>query len=105
MKKALFICLAFAAFGMVSMTTENGSNALIDVNSSAKEYVYIYLQNECDHSVKYEYKYPGHGSSGSVSANYKQRVTLQTGAKLYIDGSFLTEITSSDDKKIFVICE
>jgi hypothetical protein len=105
MKNILLICLAFAALGMVSMTSDLSNDRLVDVDSSAKEYVYIYLQNDCDEDIKFEYKYPGHGSSGSVAANYKQRITLQVGAKLYIDGSFLKEIEASDDKKVFIICK
>ena len=95
MKKLLFMYLALATFGMMSMSSDEASTT---VNGEQREYVYIKLKNECDHAVKYEYKYSGGGTSGSLSANYQRQITLQTGAKLYIDGNFIKEITKGDDK-------
>lgn len=71
---------------------------------SADGYVYIYLKNTCSHDVKYEVKYSGHGSSGTVYKSNKQRLTVQPGAKIYIDGELLMEVEDSDDGETFTVC-
>ena len=102
MKKLLLICLAFAALGIMSMSYNDSTNSPKTVNA---EYVYIKLKNDCDHAVKYEYKDSGSGTSGTLSANYTRQITLKTGAKLYIDGQFLKEITISDNTQVIIACE
>lgn len=101
MKKLLLMCLALATFGMMSMSSDR---PFTSSDGEPGEYVYIKLKNECDHAVKYEYKYSGGGTSGSLSANYQRQITLQTGAKLYVDGNFIKEITKSDDKQVIIAC-
>ena len=51
MKKLLFMCLALAAFGMVSMSSDQ---SLTVIDGEPREYIYIKLKNECDQAVKYE---------------------------------------------------
>lgn len=102
MKKLLFMCLALAAFGMVSMSSGRPVSL---VDGEPGEYIYIKLKNECDHTVKYEYRYSSGSTSGSLSANYQRQITLQVGATLYVDGAFVQEITKEDDKQVIVVCE
>ena len=102
MKKLLFVCLALATFGMMSVTS-NQSLTILD--GEPGEYIYIKLKNECDHAVKYEYKYSSGGTSGSLSANYQRQITLQVGAKLFVDGEFIKEITKDDDKQVIIACQ
>ncbi|MFT4601347.1 MAG: hypothetical protein ACI857_001527 [Arenicella sp.] len=100
MKKLMSICLAVVALGFLSMAIVPSEKV-----DSDGAYVYIYLKNECSHSVKYEYKYSGSSTSGEVAANYKKQVTLRPSAKLYVDGDFIKEIEDSDDKQVFVVCK
>ena len=76
-----------------------------EIKESSKENVYIKLDNQCSREVKYNYKYSGGGTSGSISKNYKKQLTISVGSKLYIDGDFFMEITKSHDKQTFVVCK
>lgn len=98
MKKLLLLFVGIALISLTSLT--DSTNA-----KSEFGYVYVYFQNDCSSSVKYEIKYPGHGSSGSISANSKKRMTIRPTAKVYIDGDFYREVESSDDKKTWVVCK
>ena len=94
--------LAFLAAGI--MPTQAAGNDEAPTVESAAEYVYVYLKNSCSHDVKYSVKYSGHGSSGTVYKNNKQRLTVQPGAKIYIDGDFFMEVEDSDDGEAFTVC-
>jgi hypothetical protein len=97
-----FLFLAFILSGFTATRAE-APDALPTVENS-DEYVYIHLENLCSHDVKYEVKYNGHGSSGTVYKNNKQRITVQPGAKIYIDGNFLMDVEAGDDGEKFVVC-
>jgi hypothetical protein len=94
--------LAFLAAGI--MPTKASGNTDAPAVEQASEYVYIHLKNSCSHDVKYAVKYAGHGSSGTVYKNNKQRLTVQPGAKIYIDGDFFMEVEDSDDGETFTVC-
>jgi hypothetical protein len=102
MKNLLFMCLALAAFGMVSMSSDQSVTV---IDGEPGEYIYIKLKNECDQAVKYEYRYSSGATSGSLSANYQRQITLQVGAKLYVNGEFIQEITKEHDKQVIIACQ
>ncbi len=107
MRKLLILPLAALAFVAMSFQAEHHpiSNNDAEVAVPGKEYVYIKLDNQCSREVKYNYKYSGGGTSGSISKNYKKQLTISVGSKLYIDGEFFMEIEKSHDKQTFVVCK
>ncbi|GEM_PF-5459377 len=99
MKRILFICFAFAAFGLMSAT--EGKSVTGSVASKAEfSHIKIRIKNDCGHDVKYEYN----GLHGSLSKNYYREITIQPGHTLIIDGKDFAEITSSSDGKTYVVC-
>jgi hypothetical protein len=96
----LFLAFMLPGFTATQAATPGTETAI----ESVEEYVYIYLKNTCSHDVKYEVKYSGHGSSGTVYKSNKQRLTVQPGAKIYIDGELLMEVEDSDDGETFTVC-
>ena len=102
MKKLLFMCLALPEFGMVYMWYDQ---SVTDIDDEPGEYLYIKLKNECDQAVKYEYSYSRGATSGSLSANYQRKITLQVDAKLYVNGKLIQEITKEDDKQVIMACQ
>ena len=102
MKKLLFMCLALPEFGMVYMSYDQ---SVTDIDDEPGEYLYIKLKNECDQAVKYEYSYSRGATSGSLSANYQRKITLQVDAKLYVNGKLIQEITKEDDKQVIMACQ
>lgn len=100
MKNLLFMCLALAAFGMVSMSSDQ---SLTVIDGEPREYIYIKLKNECDQAVKYEYRCSSGATSGLLSANYQRQITLQVGAKLYV--KLIQEITKEHDKQVIMACQ
>ncbi|MDA9274983.1 hypothetical protein N8Z27_00240 [Crocinitomicaceae bacterium] len=102
MKKLLFMCLALSEFGMVYMSYDQ---SVTDIDDEPGEYLYIKLKNECDQAVKYEYSYSRGATSGSLSANYQRKITLQVDAKLYVNGKLIQEITKEDDKQVIMACQ
>ncbi|MEM1000717.1 MAG: hypothetical protein AAGN35_26925 [Bacteroidota bacterium] len=103
--KHVLIPLFFLAFMVTALAPVSASgHEKAPSVAQADAYVYIYLKNSCSHDVKYAVKYPGHGSSGTVYKNNKKRLTVQPGAKIYIDGDFLMEVEDSDDGEDFIVC-
>jgi hypothetical protein len=110
MKNLLFMCLVFAAFGMVSMSSDQ---PITFVDGEPSEYIYIKLKNECNHAVKYEYRYSSGATSaarssktsGVLSANFQRQITLRVGAELYVAGEFIQVITKEDDKQVIMACQ
>lgn len=101
----LALCLGIAAMSFSFTNLPSSSSVNPSTSEVVSDYVYVYLKNDCSSSVKYEIKYPGHGSSGSVNGNYKKKMTWRIGGKVYIDGDFFKELTKDDDGKTFTICK
>lgn len=77
--------------------------ALATYAASVLAPVTVTLQNKCTHPVKYEVK-GGAASSGTIEANGKQKLSLEPGVKVYVDGELCLAVSAADNNTTFVVC-
>lgn len=96
------MCFVFAAFGMVSMSSDK---PITLVDGEPSEYIYIKLKNEYRYSSGATSGTTSSKTSGVLSANFQRQITLRVGAQLYVTGEFIQMIAKEDDKQVIMACQ